>query len=171
MKLQRMGLLSVATVCVFSFQNCEKSKVHFDDIQLGQTSSDPNSSPEGSADSSSTATPVSSSSGVASKMEFQISSCSAQSTCVAYVRLFPASPVKVAAQWKTDDTRYQSGERNVAKPNVDYAPTGGELVFNENDSAWKSIRVQSLSNTTIQIPFEIFDCKEGGQLVDCGKYE
>ncbi|MFM6929644.1 MAG: hypothetical protein ACKOX6_14340 [Bdellovibrio sp.] len=168
MRLKRVLVFSIlAGVCISSFQNCAKNDVAFEELSAQKASGTESSPPTSDGGSVGGNIPTTSAN---PKMEFKILSCAAKSLCVASVRLFPASPVKVTGNWNTADQAYLSGNGTIAKPNVDYIPTNGSLTFEANDSSWKELKVQSISNATIQIPFLISNCQEGGQSVDCGKF-
>lgn len=92
--------------------------------------------------------------------------CGAYTTCPATFTLVKAPTEELRFAWATNDTKYTEGAQ-YAKPNVNYVPTSGTLVFAAGETT-KVIQIQSLDfNALLKIPFLWQNCQSGGNFIAC----
>ncbi len=105
------------------------------------------------------------------KMTLATPDCPGYSTCTATFTLKQAQSVEVHFHWITDDTRYLQDASRYARPNVNYTPTEGDLIFVPGQVS-KLIYIQSLAMSgVLKIPFRWHSCTGNGQPIACPEVE
>lgn len=114
-----------------------------------------------------TPTPVPPGGNIYPKMSLLAPVCQANTMCPVTFRLDKKYDRELSFFWKTDDDKYLEDRTRWGAPNVHYAPTNGFISFAPNQTE-VIIHIRSLDVlSTIRIPFEWWDCRFGGNLLDC----
>lgn len=167
MKHRALTILIFATVAgTFTFQNCANSNFGAGSLTSNQ------GTPSNPADPTQNPNPTPADpTKQAIKMTLATPDCPGYSTCSATFTLKQAQSVEVRFHWVTDDTRYLQDASRFARPNVNYIPTEGDLIFVPGQVT-KVITIQSLAMSgTLKIPFRWHSCTGNGQPIICPEVE
>lgn len=117
------------------------------------------------------ATPTPPGGSVFPKMSLSAPVCQANTMCPVTFKLDKAYDRSLAFFWKTNDVKYQSDPARWGAPGRHYDPANGYISFAAGETT-KVIHIKSLDVLqNIYIPFQWWDCRFGGSLIDCKALE